>query len=337
MTVTIDRLAPVTLATADGETRTADRDPHGSWACPFCAGAVISPAGHEAGEDANAEHYAARGETYERRPYSAWDREAWQAQECRNPGCLVNMSAERLAQLRERQRADAERQRIRDDEQRRKDEAAAAAEQRLADRRELLASVRADGIQLGFAWACAREIPAQAYGEQPAVCGASGYERDEYTAHMRGHGRKSPTGTKLIRLRKGAPAARLPKLDFSPFKRATWTQTHTEPAVCSCGHLEADHRAWHGTAADRSATITYGCSECDCRSEAGRHGFQPGESIECERRGQFWALGPDAHSAWFLPIEPAPWETGRAAPVLLYQGKPGSWHTAAYSARFDRR
>ena len=45
-----------------------------------------------------------------------------------------------------------------------------------------------------------------------------------------------------------------------------------------------------------------------------------------ERSGQFWANGPYLRTVWVMPYEAAPWERGRARPVLLRVEQDGSVH-----------
>jgi hypothetical protein len=106
-------------------------------------------------------------------------------------------------------------------------------------------------------------------GVEPVVCGEFGTDRDEYVKHMAGHGFKSASTPAPIRLRRKAPAAKLPKLEVNPFK----------------------YVAWHHT--------LYG------EWEAGVGNPVIGEA---DRKGQFWSDGPDPHSIWVVPLHPAPWE-----------------------------
>jgi hypothetical protein len=225
------------------------------------------------------------------------------------------------AQYRGRQ---AERQQREDQEQARKDAELAKREraaQIAADRLACRSGLRADAVQLGFAWACFR-------AEDAPQC-ASGYDQGEYEAHMRGHGAKALTPAfKRVRLRKRAPVAALPKLEVNVFKWAHWHQKHTEPGVCECGHASGEHHAWHGP-----GDITWACGECDCRDAA----IPPSTTQEADRRGQYLANGPAPHSVWVIPFEAAPWEDGTAAPVLLYAGSAGRYFTDAYSAKYDRK
>lgn len=94
--------APVVLTLADGEAREAKTYPLGDYSCPFCSGAVISPAGFEYGQQLNAEHYAKLGEAYEIQPYPQYMRDVWEARGCANPACRVLLNAEQLAEARER-------------------------------------------------------------------------------------------------------------------------------------------------------------------------------------------------------------------------------------------
>jgi hypothetical protein len=181
----------------------------------------------------------------------------------------------------------------------------------------LLGDVYAQALQLGFAWQCQKD------GHEVA-----GTDRGEYEAHMRGeHGARAAQGTKPIRLPKRPPAARLGKLEVSPFKWLSWTETRSKPGQCECGHAGDVHVSVWARDGGRQ-----GCSECECSADY----VKPDEQT-AERRGQFWAAGPPPHSLWVLPSGPAPWEDGQAAPVLVYAGRPGRAFTDAYSAKYDRR
>lgn len=104
----------VSLTLADGERREAMVYPNGEYVCPFCAGVVVSPDGHEYRQRLNAENYARRREVYEPSAYGHWERRAWEARGCPNPACMVNMTADRLAAARRRlAEAEAERDRQR--------------------------------------------------------------------------------------------------------------------------------------------------------------------------------------------------------------------------------
>jgi len=156
-----------------------------------------------------------------------------------------------------------------------------------------------------------------------------GTDRAEYAAHMKTHGLKAPTAPKKIKLRKQGPAYRPAPLEVQPFKWARWTETHTTPSMCGCGHYSDAHHVWYGNDGH-----SFKCAACDCTdSKAGP------DTRSAERRGQFWANGSAPHSVWVIPFEPLPWEatTRPGAPVLLYVGKPGRFFTDAYSAKYDRR
>jgi hypothetical protein len=115
-----------------------------------------------------------------------------------------------------------------------------------------------------FAWSCRTVEPAR---DIPHVCDAKGTDRAEYEAHMRAHGMPALKSPASIRLRKGAPAARLPKLPLNPLKFVHW-------------HEELRGQWQEGVG-------------CPLLGEA-------------DRRGQFWSEGPDPHSIWVVPLHPAP-------------------------------
>lgn len=294
---------PVTVATLDGESREARMFPDGTWACPFCECPVFLE-GHE--------YY---------RPHD------WEGP-CSNPGCVVGgaMTVGGTAAYRRREddRKWREERRARWQEEQAERQCQAAAEVQAADgKRARLAAqgevTRAEGIQLGFAWHCFA-------GE----CEVTGHDRSGFAAHAKADGRRSMTAPKLIRLRKGVPAARLGKLEVDPFAAVAWTQEHTTPGTCECGHTAGAHKAWHG-----NDSVRYACGSCECSVDGSA--FSPPVRESAERCGQFWANGPGPHSVWVLPSEPAPWEDGRAAPVLLYVGSAGRLFTESYSAKYDRR
>jgi hypothetical protein len=339
VTAVIDAPPGVVMVTADGETRAAETWPDGSYACGFCQTPVFSPAGWDAHEDGNAECYARNGETYTREPYSDYHRRHFEASECPNPMCVANLGAEALQRVRLDQRRDQERK-DRDAAEKAREQAkidaAAAREARAA---EIHSAIGDMGRQLGFAWACTHTEKPQAYGAEPVMCEASGWDRGEYVAHLRdGHGAKIGPGyfkmARPFRLRKRPPAASLPKLEVSPFKFISWTETHTEPSMCKqCEHTSGDHLVRHSTEG-----VTFPCEQCDCVVPlTDKREFPEGAKQTAERRGQYWANGPAAHSVWVVPFELAPWETGQPALVLLYVGQPGKFHTHAYSAKYDRR
>jgi hypothetical protein len=333
VTAVIEAPAGVVMVTADGETRAADMWGRDSFTCTFCRSSVYGPVDWEQHERDNEAIYARDGDAYTWQPYS--HARYWEARECANPGCVTWLTAEALERVREGERRTQEREDQRAAEKAReqaKTDAAAAREARAA---EIHSAIGDMGRQLGFAWACTHTEKPQAYGAEPVMCEASGWDRGEYDAHVRGHGAKAPaTGVKPFRLRKRPPAASLPKLEVSPFKFITWTEDHTEPGLCECGHTSSDHHYWHTNSLDAQRRGgAWKCGECDCI---------PAEPVKAvsqtaERRGQYWANGPAAHSVWVVPFELAPWESGQPAPVLLYAGRPGRFHQHAYSAKYDRR
>ncbi len=70
-----------------------------------------------------------------------------------------------------------------------------------------------------FGWAC-RKIELAA--GIPFICDETGTDRAAYVAHMRGHGLMAPgTDYRPIRVRKGVPAAKLPKPSVPVFKFIT--------------------------------------------------------------------------------------------------------------------
>ncbi len=105
--------AQYTISLASGEARALIMYPDGSYNCPFCSGAVISPAGWEQNEASNARIYAAQGDAYQIKAYPRWQRETWEARGCGNPMCLVSLNAAQLAETRGRiaaREAEADRQ-----------------------------------------------------------------------------------------------------------------------------------------------------------------------------------------------------------------------------------
>lgn len=105
-----------TMTTADCEARAAVRYEDGSYACPFCSGAVLSPEGWESMQEGNARIYARTGEVYEVQPYPVSMAATYEAYECGNPACVVNMSADVLgatrARIAERAAEEARRRRM---------------------------------------------------------------------------------------------------------------------------------------------------------------------------------------------------------------------------------
>ena len=149
-----------------------------------------------------------------------------------------------------------------------------------------------------FAWSCRKVEPA---ADIPSVCDETGTDRAAYEAHMRAHGLKAPAADyRPIRLRKGAPAAKLAKPSVSVFKFVHWHETK--------------YGEW----------------------QAGVGNPVIGEA---DRRGQYWAEGSDPHSIWVVPLARAPWEPkDRAAkPVCLYSHGNGTWSADWSAAKSDRR
>jgi hypothetical protein len=324
VTAVIDAPVAVVMVTADGETRAADMWGQDSFTCKFCASPVYGPVDWDQHERDNEAIYAKDGEAYTWQPYG--QARHWEARECANPGCLSWLTAEALQRVREDERRAQERKDRDAAEKAREQAKIDAAEARKARAAEIHAPIGEMGRQLGFAWACTHTEKAEAYGAEPVMCEASGWDRPECEAHMRGHGAKVPaTRVKPVRLRKRPPAASLPKLPCSPFKFITWTERHNEPARCrECGRAQ---HVYHTDECASSRSV-YGASYTGHVDET------------AERRGQYWANGPAApaaHSVWVIPFDPAPWETGRPAPVLLYAGSPGKFHTDACSAKYGRR
>lgn len=302
MTATIEAPVPVAvvMTTADGESRAARMWGADSYTCAFCDSPVFGPADWQAHEQANADHYAKRGEPYEWEPYS-YRAKYWEARECASPGCVVWFSAERLADYRAR-----ELERKRREEQAKRD----AAEQATRARDAAMGALRGQAEQLGFAWACFRE-QASGHGTNVA-CAARGNDRAEYLGHMKDHGARAYHGTKRIKLRKRAPAATMRKLEVPVAKWLRWDEDHREPGKCGCGHSQTAHRSSYSHTGE---DVQPGCGECTCGAE--RYSIDPVVTT-ATRRGQFWSEGTRPHTFWVLPFEPAPWEDGRAQPVELH-------------------
>lgn len=142
---------PAVIALADGEAREADRDPFGSYACPFCGGVTPSPQGWAANEASLVRYYAGPGETYQPRPYSDGDARAHQSGGCANPACPVNMTADQLAAWRQHQ-ADAEADRGR--QQRLSASLTEAAQRRQRERDEKWAKLSTEARVAGQCVAC---------------------------------------------------------------------------------------------------------------------------------------------------------------------------------------
>jgi len=96
-------LPALTLTLADGRAREAKTYPLGDYSCPWCGGAVPSPASWQDTQDANAAIYARQGEDYQPQPYPRYMLEVWERKGCGNPMCRMNMSAAALAETERRQ------------------------------------------------------------------------------------------------------------------------------------------------------------------------------------------------------------------------------------------
>lgn len=107
---------------------------------------------------------------------------------------------------------------------------------------ERAAQVRDKAVQGElFAWSCRRVEPGSV---DPVVCGEFGTDRGEYVKHMAAHGLKPITTSAPVRLRRKAPAAKLPPLDFSVFKYFRWTQDGIERRGQFWSLAEAPHSVW---------------------------------------------------------------------------------------------
>ena len=149
-----------------------------------------------------------------------------------------------------------------------------------------------------FAWSCRKVEPA---GDIPSVCDKSGTDRAEYEAHMRAHGLKAPaTDYRPVRLRKGAPAAKLAKPSVNVTKFVHWHEVKLGEWRAGVGNPVIG---------------------------------------EADRRGQYWSEGSDPHSIWVVPLAPAPWEPKDrpAKPVCLYSHGDGTWSADWSAAKSDRR
>lgn len=169
-----------------------------------------------------------------------------------------------------------------------------------ADTAERESAIRAKAQANGFAWSC-RQLELGQWDAAPEICGAAGTDRASYEQHMKAHGKHAVSAAPKIRLRKNAPAAKLPALEVPPFKFLTWTERHY--------------------------TTRY----------AGDGSYAGQDVTEAERRGQLWSPGPYPHSVWVLPFEPAPWEVGRPAPVALHIIEPGRYSADWSEAKRERR
>ncbi len=149
-----------------------------------------------------------------------------------------------------------------------------------------------------FAWSCRKVEPAT---ETPVVCDETGTDRAAYAAHMAAHGLKAPgTDYRPIRLRKGAPAAKLPRPSVPVFKYVSWHEVIRGEWVAGVGNPILG---------------------------------------EADRRGQYWSESDAPHSIWVVPLEPAPWEPkdGPAKAVCLYSHGDGTWSMDWSAAKWARR
>jgi hypothetical protein len=136
-------------------------------------------------------------------------------------------------------------------------------------------------------------------GDMPVVCDELGTDRAAFERHMRAHGATQLAAYRPIRLRKTAPAAQLPKLEVNPFKWLHWYEERRGEWQVGLGNPLLG---------------------------------------EADRKGQFWSPGPDPHSVWVVPLQPAPWEPKDrpAKPVCLYSHGDGRWSTDWSTAKRDR-
>lgn len=146
-----ETVAAVVIITADGESREAKTYPDGSYSCPFCGGAVISPEGHAETQRANAEIYERTGETYEPQPYSESMRQTWEARGCGNPACLSVLSLEAVTAARERIKQHQEY--LLREAERAASQARYADEQR-REREQRIDSARAESERDGWCFRC---------------------------------------------------------------------------------------------------------------------------------------------------------------------------------------
>jgi hypothetical protein len=89
------------LTLADGEAREAKVYPDGSWSCPFCAAACMSPEGWAEMQRLNRESYIRSGDRYAEQPYPESERAAFEQSRCPNPACATGKTAAELAAARE--------------------------------------------------------------------------------------------------------------------------------------------------------------------------------------------------------------------------------------------
>lgn len=174
---------------------------------------------------------------------------------------------------------------------------------------------------LGLTWSCGHAV------HEGSRC--KGTDPGAYVKHMRGHGRRSLSpSVQRIKLHRKPPAATLRKLEIDPLSWVEWTEGHTEPIPCECGHGHDDHgprwvkddhpvrRYGHrGHTRIDGHWSGDGCEACGCTIS--RHDLKH-EHSEAQRRGQFLSMADLPRYVWIIPDSPAPWETGRAEPVKLH-------------------
>jgi hypothetical protein len=156
------------MRTADNEAREARTYPDGSYSCPFCGAAVMSPAGWGEMQRLNAEHYARSGEAYTIELYPRSMRLVFEMQGCPNPACITLLNpvdlASRRAYLAEREAEDAQRKRMHE-----------SAMQRIAESREADAAL----------W---QELAARAESAGQCLrCLRASYWRSEHSRRMVRH------------------------------------------------------------------------------------------------------------------------------------------------------
>lgn len=104
-------------------------------------------------------------------------------------------------------------------------------------------SAKTDGTLFG--WQCREVTPGSAKAE---VCNAVGTDRAEFERHMtKVHGKVACTVPALPRLRKTAPAAKLPKLEVQPFKWFRWAEGETERRGQFWSEGSCPHSVWVAT------------------------------------------------------------------------------------------
>lgn len=168
------------------------------------------------------------------------------------------------------------------------------------DQAEREAGVRSVAVQTTFGWSCAHVEPGSC---EPDVCSIGGAERTAYVDHMRrAHGATMlrPSVDK-IKLHKAGPAAkRQAPVVERPFKRLTWSQTHT--------FRTGDPDSIYGVKVETTVT---------------------------EHTGQYWSAGETAHSLWAIEDMRSTGQANRL--VQLYVMADGSvtpdWSAAASSRR----